>query len=176
MIFRFPKKKGFGLLDKKVLVHLIKVQRVATGHFLWSTVSSLGEEGTAVRMFHMANWMAAFVLVNGSALQSLESCCYVSRRWGAEDPHSPAATVVISIRKEARMQMQSLWTLDSIPLSWKRCRKLLWHVLSPVHPPKFPPTPFIGTGLIITSVNTGDGCVPFRGTSADQRAVQAETL
>lgn len=36
----------------KVLVHLIKAQIVATGHSLWPTVSSLGEERTAIRMSH----------------------------------------------------------------------------------------------------------------------------
>lgn len=121
--------------------------------------------------------MAAFVLPHGSALQSLESHCHVRERCRIEDPHSPVAmcnpalrstapaTMVISIRKETRMQIQSPWTLDSIPLSQKRCRKLLWHKLSPVDPSKFPPTPFIGIDLAITSVNTADGCVPFRELS-----------
>lgn len=181
----FLRRKELGYWIE-VLVHLTKVQIVATEHSLWPTVSSLGEEGTAIRMPHIANWMAAFVLLYGSALQSLESRCRL--RWcRVEDPHCPGAmfnsalrstvlaTTLMSIRKEARMQAQSLWTLDSIPVTWKRCRNLLWHKLSPADPSKFPHAPFIGIGLAITSVNTADGCVPFWGISTDQTVVQTET-
>lgn len=74
------------------------------------------------------------------------------------------------------MHIQSPWTLDSIPPSWKRFKKLLWHKLSTDDPSNFPSTPFVGIALVITLINTADGCVLFRGTSTDQRAVQTETL
>lgn len=133
--------------------------------------------------------MAAFLLllIYGSALQSLKSHHHVRGRCRAEDPHSPVAvcnpalrstalaTLGMSIRKEAGMQIQLPWTLDSVPVSWKRCRHLLWHKLSPVGPSKLSPTPFVDIGLVTQSVHTAGGCVAFRGTSADQTVVQTET-
>lgn len=136
----------------------------------------------------IANWMAAFILLYGSALQSLQSCCHMRGRCRVGDPHSaiamcnPAlrsttpAAVAMSIRKEVKMHILSPGTLDSIPPSWKRFRMLLWHKLSLDDPSNFPSTPFISIDLVITSINTADGCVPFRGTSTDQRAVQTEIL
>lgn len=61
--------------------------------------------------------MAVFVLLYGSALQSLESCYHMRGRYRVEDPHSSAdmgnsafinkapSTLVKSIRKEVRKQI-----------------------------------------------------------------------
>lgn len=147
MIFRLPKKEGIGLLDRN---SGSSHQSPNSGNktFPWPTVSPVGEEGTGIGMSHIARQKAAFVLLYGSALQSLESHCHL-RGCRVEEPHCPVAmcnpalrstalaTMVMPIRKEARMQIQSPWTLDSIPASWKRCGNLLWHKLSTADPSKF---------------------------------------
>lgn len=68
--------------------------------------------------------MAAFVLLYDSALQSLESCYHMRGSYKIEDSHSSAvvgnsafinkapSTLVKSIRKEVRMQIQSLQIFD----------------------------------------------------------------
>lgn len=186
MIFRCPKKKAIRLLDKSpgssnqspnsgnrtfTLAYCLflgwgenSYQDVShcqlNGCFctsVWLSTSECGELLPRERKMH--DWRPTFL--SGHV-------------WSSTQKHSPCHNGDVHQRGSWGANTVPV-TLDSIPLSLKRCRKLLWHKLSPVDPSKFPPTPSIGIGLVITSVNTADGCVPFRGTSTAQRVVQTET-